>query len=238
MFALLIPLIASLAPQLLGYLFGAKAEQVASDVVGVVASVLPSANTTTPEGIAAMQAVLKADPAKAAELAQKLAEVAAAREAERNREADAQRKADLDDLAARLADTASARGQTLNLAQTHSPLAYGVAVISALVLSAFALVVWLAMTRELPASSATLLNILLGNLSAMAMSVVGYWVGTSANSGSKDAQLAAMNATVAASIPGDLAHALVRAATPTATPAPETANDFNARSIAAARAAR
>ena len=237
MFALLIPLIATLAPQLISHLFGAKAGEVAADVAGVVSAVAPGADTATPEGIAALQATLKADPAKSSELAQKLAEIAAAREAERNREADAQRKADLDEMAAHLADTASARNQTVALAQAKSPLAYGVVAISTLVLSAFAFVMWMAMTRELPVGSTAVLNILLGNLSAMAMAVVGYWVGTSASAGAKDAQLAAMNTAANQAVPADLAHALVRAAAPAAPARTQpTSDDLNARALAAARA--
>lgn len=45
------------------------------------------------------------------------------------------------------------------------------------------------LTRTVPAGSRELANILLGTLAAMASSVVGYWVGSSAGSARKDAVL-------------------------------------------------
>jgi membrane protein DedA with SNARE-associated domain len=41
-------------------------------------------------------------------------------------------------------------------------------------------------------STYTVLNVLLGTLGAMATSVVGYWVGSSAGSARKDARLATL----------------------------------------------
>ena len=64
------------------------------------------------------------------------------------------------------------------------------ALVSALVLVTFAVVMALALTRSLPAGSETILSLLLGSLAAMATSVVSYWVGSSAGSARKDDHLA------------------------------------------------
>jgi membrane protein DedA with SNARE-associated domain len=47
----------------------------------------------------------------------------------------------------------------------------------------------LALTRTLPSNAEPVLNVLMGTLGAMATSVVGYWVGSSAGSDRKDEHL-------------------------------------------------
>jgi hypothetical protein len=84
-----------------------------------------------------------------------------------------------------LKDVADARAQTVALAQAHSTVQWAPAIVSAVVLSTFGTVMWLALTRSLPAGSETILNMLLGTLAAMATSVVSYWVGSSAGSAQK-----------------------------------------------------
>jgi len=149
----LIPLALSLAPEIGKWLFGATGESVVQSVVQAVQSI-----TGTTDQAAAQQA-LAANPQAAAQLRVQLAQIAAQQEA-------AARQADLDTLRAQLGDIQSAR----------APL------ISAVVLVTFGLVMWAALTRALPTGSETILNMLLGTLAAMATSVVGYWVGSSAGS--------------------------------------------------------
>jgi len=171
----LIPLIASLAPELVRWLAGDKAGDVAGQVANVVRAVTGS------DDPAAVQAAI-ADPAKAAELRLRLAEIAAQAEA-------AQRQADLDELKAALADTANARQQTVALAQAGSPIAYGAVVVSALVLAAFGATAWLVLTRALPEGSQEVAIYTVGSLQTMAAAVVAYWVGSSAGSHRKDVAL-------------------------------------------------
>jgi hypothetical protein len=168
----LIPLAISLAPELGKWLFGASGQEVATAVAGVVQSV-----TGATSDDAAVQVVAR-DPAVAARLRVQLARIAAAREA-------AARQADLDTLKAHLTDTRDARGQTVSLARAGSAVQWAPAVVSVVVLATFGVVMWAALTRALPAGSETILNMLLGTLAAMATSVVGYWVGSSAGSATK-----------------------------------------------------
>jgi hypothetical protein len=173
----LIPLVISLAPEIAKWLFGSTAETVTRQVGEVVATV-----TGTPDA-AAQAAVVARDPEAAGKLRVELARIAADAEA-------ASRKSDMDALAAQLADVANARGQTVALAQAKSAVAYSAPVVSLVVLVTFGLVMCVALTKALPAGSETVLNLLLGSLSAMATSVVSYWVGSSAGSARKDEHLA------------------------------------------------
>jgi len=76
------------------------------------------------------------------------------------------------------------------LAQSHSAIAWAPAVVSAIVLVTFGIVMYSALTRSLPSGSETILNMLLGTLAAMSTSVVSYWVGSSVGSARKDDRLA------------------------------------------------
>lgn len=169
--AALLPLLIGVAPQIVSWIAGDRAGTVATQVGNIVQAVVGSDDPD------AVQAALS-DPAKASELRIRLAEIGAEQE-------QARRQADLDELKAVLSDTASARAQTVALVQAGSGLRFGPVIVSTLVLTSFAAVVVLALFKPLPAGSEALLNILLGNLSAMAMGVVGYWVGSSAGSAAK-----------------------------------------------------
>lgn len=185
-----IPLAIQIAPAIAKWLFGDGGEKVAQQVASVVTNITGIAEPHTDAGVVAMEAVLQDKPELATQIQVQLAKIAADHEAESNRAAEAARKAELDTLLARIADTDSARKQTIVLAQSGSRIAYGAPVVSALVLGTFAVVMTLAFTRSLPAGSETILNMLLGSLAAMATSVVSYWVGSSAGSARKDEHLA------------------------------------------------
>ncbi len=88
-------------------------------------------------------------------------------------------------MTAQLADVQGARAQTVALAQAKSAVQWAPPIVSLVVLLTFGVVMWAALTRQLPAGSETILNMLLGTLAAMATSVVGYWVGSSAGSSRK-----------------------------------------------------
>lgn len=87
------------------------------------------------------------------------------------------------------ADRQNARQQTVDLTKTGSPIAWGAVVVSAIVLASYALAVWMSMTFEVPASQKDNVAGILWTLNAMAVSVVGFWVGSSASSFRKDALL-------------------------------------------------
>jgi len=134
------------------------------------------ASVTGTSDLAGVQAVVTADPEKAVELRVALARITAEHE-------QAMR-------VAHLADIADARRQTVDLATTGSWLAWGAPIVSVLVLLTFGLIVGLTLTRSMPSGSEPILNVLLGTLSAMAMSVVSYWVGSSVGSARKGEYLA------------------------------------------------
>ena len=66
----------------------------------------------------------------------------------------------------------------------------GAPILSGLILTAFAGVTVLVLTRAIPEGSAPLANVLLGSMSALAGQVANYWLGSSAGSARKDHLLA------------------------------------------------
>jgi hypothetical protein len=173
----LVPLAIQLVPEIAKWLFGDTAAKTATAVAQVVQQVT-GADPSTEAGVAAASAVLQGKPELASRLQVEIAQIAAAREKE-------QRDADAASLAAQLADVANARQQTVALAQAKSSLQWAPVVVSIVVLATFGTVMFLAITRALPAGSETILNMLLGTLAAMAANVVSYWVGSSAGSAQK-----------------------------------------------------
>lgn len=105
----------------------------------------------------------------------------------------AQLAADVDMAKAGLADVASARGQTVSLAQSGSKIAWGAPVVSVLVVGMFGGILVLIATRAVPPDAKDLMNIMLGTLGASFGAVVQYWVGSSAGSRDKDATIHAMS---------------------------------------------
>jgi VIT1/CCC1 family predicted Fe2+/Mn2+ transporter len=175
---LLLPFALSLVPQLGRWLAGEDGARVGTAAADIVATVT---GASTPEYA---EAALAADPALRGQLTVQLAQIAAEREA-------AAHAAQLEALRATLADVAGARRQTVQLARAGSPMAYGAPVVSIIVLLAFGGVMWMAMFQPIPRGSEAILNILLGTLATMAVSVVSYWVGSSAGSAEKNRLLAA-----------------------------------------------
>lgn len=173
----LIPLLAPIVPQIASWIGGDDAEDVARQVTSVVQSV---AGSTDPAVVAATIA----DPQRGEQLILELARISA----ERAKAAD---EARIEELAARLRDTADARAQTVSLAQARHPLAYGAPVVSVIVLTAFGAACWLVLTKALPDGSQDIALYTMGALQTMAGSVVSYWVGSSAGSAAKDQRLAA-----------------------------------------------
>lgn len=161
--AALIPVVASLAPTLMRHLAGDRAGEIAEQVSTAVQSVV---GTDDPEQVAlAMQ-----DPARAADLRLELARIEADAETER--------------LRLVLADVASARAQTVDLARAGSPIAYGALGVSAVVMALFAAVV-LGPMWGYPAPADATVRL----LEYCLIACVGYWLGSSAGSARKDEAL-------------------------------------------------
>lgn len=83
-------------------------------------------------------------------------------------------------------DRASARTQTIELAKAGSRIAWGAPVVSLVVLLTFGLVLFLVLTKSIPPGQETTVSLMLGALQTMAVSVVAYWVGSTAGSRAKD----------------------------------------------------
>jgi hypothetical protein len=175
MLAAWLPLIGVLAPEALRWLAGDKAGDTAARVVDTVRTIT---GADTPEAaLAAIQ-----DPQVAAQLRIRLAEISADLEK-------VQRQAERDELLARLADVASARSQTIALAQTGSRIAWGAPVVSVLVAIAFGVVAWSVLTRAVPEGSRDIANIIVGGLIVGFQSVINFWLGSSHGSARKDEAL-------------------------------------------------
>lgn len=161
-----------LAPQLSRWVFGADSEATAKQVVEVV-------RTATGTSDPAAQAAAVANPAVAADLRVRLAQIAAERERAKD-------QALLEEVKVAVSDRDSARKQTQTLAASGSSLAWGAAAISIFVLAVFTATMVLVLTFPIPADSIQIVIGLVEILKAMAIAVVSYWVGSSAGSARKD----------------------------------------------------
>lgn len=165
-----------LAPELGQWLFGPGAAPTVKAVQTAVQAVTGSDD-------AGDQIQALTNPELARTLRIQLAGIAAARSA-------AAAKSAQDQLVAQLADVANARATMVQLAQSGSPMSWGAAIVSTVVLVTFAGVMIMSLLRAIPENAAPVLNVLLGSLTAMATSVVSYWVGSSIGSARKDARIA------------------------------------------------
>ena len=201
MFALL-PLILSLAPQLAGMIFGSKGEETTAKVAGIVQTVVGgTGDLTTAEGAAAAVAAIQGNPEAARQLQSKLADLHQQMQADADREADLARKDMLDELKARIADTGSARDMAVSLANAHSNLAYGAAVLSVIIVTGFAWITWSVLHDGANQGSGQIGYVMVGTLAAMATQVANYWLGSSQSSNAKNALLANAQNQLANSVP-------------------------------------
>jgi hypothetical protein len=205
MFALLIPLVLSLAPQLAGMIFGSKGADATAKVAAVVQTVVGSAaDLTAPGGVQAAVAHIQANPQAAADLSTQLAALQVQMQKEQDDAAEAVRQDALDELKVRLADTGSARDMATQLAQAHSGLAYGGVVVSVVIVAAFGWTTYSVLTSHLSATDGQFGSILVGTLAAMATQVANYWLGSSQGSSAKNALLANAQNSLASSVPGTM----------------------------------
>lgn len=202
----LIPVALSLVPSLARWLVGEKAGEVSARVAGVVEAVT---GTTS----ASLAGIALGDPAKAAELRIRLAEI--------------ERQSEAEERTAYLADIASARNQTVSLAQAASSIAWAAPIISVVVVAGFfaCTLVMLFVERTWDERTAGLLNTLYGALILGFGQVTSYWLGSSAGSKrSGDAVREIAASQIAARSPVAIA-----------TTGPVTADTLNDASLAAAR---
>ena len=205
MFAALIPLVLSLAPQLAGMIFGSRGAEATAKVAGVVQTVVGSAaDLSLPGGAAAAVAHIQANDQASANLATKLAELHLQMQAEQDAESDKQRQDALDEFRAGLGDAASARGMTAALAQAHSGMAYGSMIVSVIIVGAFGWTTYAVLNNHLSAADGQFGSILVGTLAAMATQVANYWLGSSLGSSAKNVLLANAQDSLATSMPGHL----------------------------------
>jgi hypothetical protein len=205
MFALLIPLVLSLAPQLAGMIFGSKGADATTKVAAVVQTVVGTvADLSAPGGVAAAVAHIQANPQASSDLAAKLADLQLQMQKGQDEAAEALRQDALDELKARLADTGSARDMATELAKAHSGLAYGGVIVSIVIVAAFGATTYAVLTSHLSATDGQFGSVLVGTLAAMATQVANYWLGSSQGSNAKNTLLANAQNNLAASVPASL----------------------------------
>lgn len=163
-----LPLLLGLAPTVASWLMGDKTGAAVTKITGIAQDLLGTSDA------AGIERAIAADPNLALQF--KMAVMQA--------EADARRQ-EFDTLQAQLADVQSARNQTVKLAEAGSVIAWGAPIISILITVGFFAMLYLVIRQEIPESSQTLANIMLGSLGTSFTAVVGYWVGSSAGSAQK-----------------------------------------------------
>ena len=163
-----LPLLLGLAPTVASWLMGDKTGAAVTKITGIAQDLLGTSDA------AGIEKAIAADPNLALQF--KMAVMQA--------EADARRQ-EFDTLQAQLADVQSARNQTVKLAEAGSVIAWGAPIISILITVGFFAMLYVVIRQEIPESSQTLANIMLGSLGTSFTAVVGYWVGSSAGSAQK-----------------------------------------------------
>jgi hypothetical protein len=163
-----LPLLLGLAPTVASWIMGDKTGAAVSKITGIAQDLLGTSDA------AGIERAIAADPNLALQF--KMAVMQA--------EADARRQ-EFDTLQAQLADVQSARNQTVKLAEARSAIAWGAPIISILITVGFFAMLYVVIRQEIPESSQTLANIMLGSLGTSFTAVVGYWVGSSAGSAQK-----------------------------------------------------
>jgi hypothetical protein len=171
----LIPLALTILPELGKWFAGDTGGRVAAAAADVVRAV-----TGTDDPEQAQRVVEALPPAEAAELRIRLAEIARAAENDA-------RTAELETFRAQLADVQSARAQTVALAGAGSGVQWAPALVSLVVLVAFAIMSWAILTMAVPPENREAAMLMLGALSSYAGAAVAYWLGSSAGSAAKNA---------------------------------------------------
>lgn len=167
-----LPLLLGLAPTVASWIMGDRTGAAVAKVSGIAQEILGASDA------AGIERAIAADPNLALQF--RMAVIQA--------EADARRQ-EFKTLQAELADVASARSQTVELAKAGSAIAWGAVGVSLLVTAAFMAALWFVVRQEIPAASREIAYILLGTLGAKFGDIVAYWVGSSSGSAQKSAAL-------------------------------------------------
>ena len=164
-----------LVPSLTRWIAGDGGETV-EKIVGAVEQITGSSNP------AAQQAAI-ADPQVAGDLAVQLAQIVSEREA-------AHETATLETFKAGLADVSNARQTTVALAAQGDPMEWAAPVLSIIIIAGFIAMIFVIAKVVMPIGSGPLANVLLGTLSAMAIQVANFYLGSSTDSRRKTTLLA------------------------------------------------
>lgn len=164
----LIALGAALAPEVIRFLAGERAGDVAQ-AVGRAVEVATGTRDPDQAG-----AVLAADPAKALDLKVALARIAAD-------EAAAERQAELEALRAGLADVADARRHGAALAASGTRIAWVPAALTGALVAGFFFTLWALLTQGgvVTGELRETMLVLIGAQAAAFQSAIQYWLGTS-----------------------------------------------------------
>jgi len=193
----LLPLIAQFGPMLASWLGGPRDGAIAARV-GAAVTAVTGVVTGTSDSTATAMAALAGKPELAAQLTQRLAEIHA-------EEVQSQTAAITAQVLASAQSQADARSYSLGLVKAGSSMAWGAPLLSAIILVSFGIMLWVVLTRVVPAGSEPLANVLLGTLAAMATQVANYWLGSSAGSSAKNETIASAASALATSSPGGAA---------------------------------
>lgn len=185
--AFLIPLLVGLAPKVAEWVAGKNAGSIVEKVTEI------ARKSIGVNSIDELESAIASDPNKALEF--KLAMINAASEEKRmeHESSMAQLQGKVDEVKAYLEDVQSARNQTVELAKSHSYIAWGSVVISVLVMSAFGVMLYITATYDIPPSQKDNVSGLLWTLNTLAVAVVSYWVGSSAGSAQKSSLMELMS---------------------------------------------
>lgn len=180
----LVALAATLLPDIVRWVAGDRAGQVADTVTTVV-----RAATGTDDPVAA-KAKLDEDPRLAAEVRTKLAEIAVEQERLRLDAEEKRRAAELAELEKRLGDVKDARATMLTLSASGDPMRWGAPVVSVVVTLLFVLALLILSVPDwfkIEQQNRELVNVVLGSLVAAFTAVINFWIGSSQGSRDKDA---------------------------------------------------
>lgn len=169
-----LPLILGLAPTVASWIMGDKTGNAVAKVTGIAREIL---GTDDANGI---ERAIAADPNLAMQF--KMALVQA--------EADA-RRVEFEAMQAQLADVASARTQTMELAKAGSPIAWGAPAVSLMSLGLAGAVAYLVLFPDVNQAkwTETVVTMLVGAAINWVGMVQSYWLGSSSGSAAKDATL-------------------------------------------------
>lgn len=176
----LIPLLLGLAPTVASWLMGDKTGAAVSQVTGIAREILGTSDA------AGIELAIATDPNLALQFKMALLQA----EADARAHTERLRQQDLDAVKAQLADVASARSQTVELAKAGSAIAWGSPIVSVLAIVVFAgFVYMLFVAKTIPDGMKEALLLLGGSAATGYGMVLSYWLGSSSGSAQKTAAL-------------------------------------------------